>query len=757
MSYPVPLPPKLDELLAGTRLRAGLGYSTVIADLDFETYSEAGFIFDPVSQKFGPPHGAAKKGLPTIGAAVYASHPSTEVLSLAYDLKDGKGKRHWFPDSPGGPPQDLFDHVLRGGLLEAWNVAFERWIWEKICQTKYGWPAVDPGQWRCARAKAQAFAWPGSLDPAGKIACIRNQKLKDGQRLLTKFSMPRNPTKHDPRTRITLADDPADAKLLYAYNIRDIEAEAEISSLTPDLSPFELKFWQCDQAINHRGVQIDLKAVNDCIVIIEQAYTRYNAQISRLTGGAVPAASELFKLKTWLANQAVFAPSLDQAAVTCLLSDPTLPSVARKVLKLRECIAAASVKKLYAMKNRATESGRVHDLFVYHSARTGRAAGTGPQPQNLPNSGPPVMECGFCGGNYRVGSIFCLWCGTSGTGKPIEWNTKAVQDAIDTLATRSLDLVELHWGDALDVVSACLRGMFIAGPGCDLICSDYSAIEGVVLAELAGEGWRQEVFRTHGMIYERSASDITGIPFDEFLLEKSTSGKHRPERKIGKVAELCSGFGGWLGAWKNFGADQFMSDDEIKQAILAWRAASPAIVEFWGGQQRNWQPCLFGLEGAVIQAIMSPGQIFTCRSISYQMSGDALYCTLPSGRNITYHKPRLDNSTRRPGTLEISYEGWNTNPLQGGIGWIRMITYAGKLTENAVQAVARDILANAIVNLERAGYPVVLHVHDEIVSEVPEGHGSLEELERIMSMMPDWAAGWPVRARGGWRAKRYAK
>jgi DNA polymerase len=265
-----------------------------------------------------------------------------------------------------------------------------------------------------------------------------------------------------------------------------------------------------------------------------------------------------------------------------------------------------------------------------------------------------------------------------------------------------------------------------------------------------------EVFRTHGKIYEMSASKITGIPFEEFDLYKASSGQHHPMRKkIGKVAELASGYGGWLGAWKQFGADEYFNDDEIKKAILAWRAASPAIVEFWGGQQRNWRPELFGLEGCAVSAVLNPGTKFSYRAISYLMYGDALYCELPSGRFITYHRPRLGQSER--GGYQLSFEGWNTNPKNGAPGWIRINTYGGRLCENVVQAVARDILAYAIVNLEKAGYPIVMHVHDEIVAEVPEGQGSISEFESIMSTLPPWASGWGIKATGGWRGKRYGK
>jgi DNA polymerase len=186
------------------------------------------------------------------------------------------------------------------------------------------------------------------------------------------------------------------------------------------------------------------------------------------------------------------------------------------------------------------------------------------------------------------------------------------------------------------------------------------------------------------------------------------------------------------------------------------------IVKMWGGQIRGkpWAPDrweLFGLEGAAIAAVQNPGRCFAYRSISYGVKGDALYCRLPSGRYVTYHKPRLAPSSRWEGQLELTFEGWNTNPKNGPMGWIRMQTFAGRLFENVVQAVARDIMAHAVVNLERAGYPLVLRVHDELVAEVPCGFGSVEEFETIMGQLPAWAAGWPIRAAGGWRGKRYRK
>lgn len=753
-------PPKISDYRYGQTLNAGNSRMVVIADFDFETYSPAGFVWNREIRKWGPLPQADEKGLNIVDTVNYTQHPDAEVLSLSYDLKDGNGIRLWVPGPGKDNPRDLFEHLAQGKLLEAWNVAFEYFVWQNICVPKYGWPPLPVNQLRCAMAKSRAFALPGSLAKCGDVLNTEAKKDKMGEKLLKIFSIPRDPTKNDARLRIRPEEDPENARLLYQYNIQDVKTEFEISTRIPDLIPSEVPFWQCDLDINIRGVQVDTSAVTNCIRIIEQAHARYNGQLYELTNGVVDRASKTAKLVFWLREQLndYSIKSIDADNVARLLKTPGLPSQVIKALEIRAMINSAAVKKVYSMRNQVSKTGRLHNLFVYHSARTGRAAGRGPQPQNLPNSGDCVLECTAC--SKRCGEIrrdCCPWCGHNSL-IPTEWDMKAVENALEVINTGSVDCVEYYFGNSISTISGCLRSLFIAAPGHDLICSDYSAIEAVVLAELAGESWRQEVFNTHGKIYEMSASKITGIPFEEYERYKQQHGTHHPTRKtIGKVAELASGYGGWTGAWRNFGADEFFNEDQMKEAILAWRNASPKIVEYWGGQKRNWAQEFYGIEGMALRAILQPGEVFEFRGIKFQRLEDVLYCTLLSGRQLTYHRILTSPSMRRPGQLEISYEGWNSNPKNGPIGWIRMKTYGGKLVENIVQATARDILAHAIINLEAAGYPVVLHVHDEIASEVPEDFGSVEEFEKIMSTMPAWAAGWPVKASGGWRGKRYRK
>lgn len=732
-----------------------------IADMDFETYSEAGYVW--ADGKWKGSNGA-KSGIAAVGAMQYSLHHSTEVICLAYDLKDGVGKRLWIPGM--GDPTDLFDYLSQGGLVEAHNCAFEHHIWNNVCTRRYGWSRLPYQQLRDSMAKCRAYALPPSLDKAAKVMQVDAQKDEDGKRLIKKFSVPRNPTAKDKRTRILPDEDMQDAINFYSYCVKDIEAEEALSDSIPDLPPEELEFWINTVACNLRGVGVRHDEIESCISILEQAYERYNAELRSLTNGFVPEATKVQQIIAWLAARGVYTDSLDDAAITSLLKGE-LDDDARRVLEIRSMVGSASAKKVYAMKRIATPDGRLCDLFNYHGSRTGRDTGQDVQPQNMPKAGPKIQWCAGCGKPSGLHHTdHCPHCGGAVpllcTPDPDGWSWKAVDHAIEAIKTKSLDWVEYLFGNAVLTVSGCIRGLFVAAPGKQLICSDYSAIEAVVLAALAGEQWRLDAFHAKQDIYYVGASKITGIPYDDYVSYKKEHGKHHPDRqKIGKVSELASGYAGWVGAWKNFGADKFYNDDEIKQLIVKWREASPSIVEFWGGQTRNRQPefAPYGCEGAFVMAILYPGHTYSVRGLDFfkPIDKDALHIRLLSGRLLTYHRPRLSPSSRFGSHYSISFEGYNTNPLMGRIGWVRMETYAGKIVENIVQAVSRDILSAAVNNLERQGYPCVLRVHDEIASEVDEGFGSVEEFEGIMGSLPKWAEGWPVRASGGWIGKRYRK
>lgn len=570
-------------------------------------------------------------------------------------------------------------------------------------------------------------------------------KNPDGARLIRKFTIPRNPTKKDPRTKIRPIEDPIDGPLFVEYNRQDVRAEIDLSIHVPDLSPREQEIWVADQLINQRGIAVDAKAVDDCIAILYQAEAKYTAELRKITGGLVQEASEVAGIVAWLASQGYYTPNLDEDAVDALfakISDQVTNGIVHeaeikhvwRVLEIRQKLGSASVKKVFAFKLQS-HRGRVYDLYVYATARTLRWGGTGPQPQNMPK------------GVFR--------------------SIEEVERALKCLATRVLECVEAEYGDALDCIANVLRSLLVSAPGYDLICSDYSAVEAVISACLTGEEWRIEVFRTHGKIYEATAARLYGIPFEELLRHKKETGAHHPIRDKTKRIELGTGFGGWVGAMKTpfIRLDEILDDDGIKKAVLDWRRANPSFPEMWGGQTRGRYEYareeLYGLEGAAIAAVKNPGQCFGYRGIRYQTQGDALYCCLLDGGMLTYHAPRLARSTRewaKPWELELTFEGYNTNPKMGAMGWVRMKTYGGKLFENVVQATGRNMQAAALVRLENAGYRPVIHSHDEIAGEVPEGWGSIEEFERIMSTpADDCYAAWPIKCAGGWRGKRYGK
>jgi DNA polymerase len=672
-------------------------------------------------------------------------------------------------------PVDLFEHMARGGTLEAHNAMFERLVWENICIPKYGWPALSPHLLRCSMATARVNNLPGKLENLGDVLAVDVKKDKDGKRLLDKFSIPRNPTKADPRRRIRPDEEPDEAERLYAYNDTDVIAEQGCVAKMQPMSAAELQFWLIDQEINHRGLGVDRGAVRDCIAVLEQALEQYGQEAREITGGLE--AGQLAEIRGWLVGQGVHMPDMQAETVEMMLRKPDLPPAARRVLEIRSLIGSASVKKLYAMEYQASGDDRLRNLIVHHGARTGRPTGEGPQPLNLPKAGPLLVWCGACQRPHKPEADACPWCAMPCP--PIErkakWQPEMVPHVLEIMAARSLGLVEWFFGDALLAISGCIRGLFVARPGHDLIASDYSAIEAVVAAELSGEQWRRDVLNDRKCIYLASASKITGTPLETYLAYREQHGDHHPHRQdIGKIAELALGYGGWEGAWRAFDPDEGnKSTAEIENIIRAWRTASPQIVAMWGGQRVRthvgWMDELYGIEGAVIRAIRSPGNYEVpnppsdgCAKpfpvqIGFYVHDDILRMVLPSGRDIKYWHPRLEPSSKRPGTLAISYMTWNTNPKYGPVGWVRMSTWGSRIFENADQAIAHDILRFAIINLRAAGYPTVLHVYDEIVVEVPEGLGSVDEVERIMSTMPPWATGWPVRAAGGWRGKRYRK
>lgn len=777
----------LFQFPAGTQFAAGTGLATLHPTGDFETYSEAGYrwrevpgywkqlkkgpVYEPPTIKLGSLDGIreTERGLEVAGVRNYVQHPTFEILSLKWDLLDGTGAHFWrpvviddlfpltrirngLPDNY-GPVSPLLEHVERGRPVAAWNINFEWSVWNFYCVPVLHWPVLHIEQCYCDMAKARAHALPGKLKNAGKVQKLVVQKDPAGDDLLNKFSKPKNPSKADPRTRIRPDEDPNDAARLYAYNETDVYSELESSSRVPDLSEEERAYWLLDQRINQRGMGVDDAAVENCIAVLIQSTDKQNAELRQITNNAVESATEVEALRRWCMTQGVHLAKLDADVIADVLKvKEKYPAAVVRALQIRSSVGSAGVKKLYSIRAQMTPLKRLHDLYIYFGTRTGRPTGVGPQPTNL----------------------------LKGSFKPAE-----VETCLQWMATRDLALIEAVYDDPIEAIGNCMRGLIVPKAGHDFVSSDYSAIEGVVAACLAGEQAAIEVFFTHGLVYEKAASDITGIPMSEFIRHRLDTGgvmlpdgtikggKHHPYRnKQGKFAVLACGFGGWVGALIGFGADEFLTEDEMKDVAGGWRKANPNIVTMWGGQTvgkyEYAQPCRYGLEGAAINAVENPGQCFTYRGVSYQMHGDCLYCQVPSGGLLTYHSPRLGPSTRewaQPWEKELTFWGWNSNIKKGPVGWIEMKLYGGAQFENVVQKVARGKQSAGLVRLDPT-YPIVMHTYDEFVAEVPEGYGSVAEAEAIVNQPEPWQwltegayAGrpWPIRAKGGWRGKRYRK
>lgn len=617
------------------------------------------------------------------GVYAYADSPAFEVLLFAWAF-DGEETR--IADLAQGEmiPAEVEAAILDNGVTKtAFNAGFER-----ICLSKYLGQHLSPASWHCSAVQAAMLALPRSLEDVGAVLGLDKQKMKEGKELIRYFCLPCKPTKsnHD-RTRNLPIHAPEKWELFKRYCIRDVDVERAVRNklLHFPISEKEMELYCLDQEINDRGVKVDPRLVEQAItcdvlhkdIVTQKAYA--------LTGLENP--NSVAQIKSWLGEKGLAVESLSKKAVGDLILETE--GDIKEALKLRLLLAKTSVKKYEAIQRSLCKDGRVHGLLQFYGAnRTGRWAGRLVQVQNLPQ-------------NHM---------------KDLDLARRLVHDG-------KYEELELFYDSIPNVLSELIRTAFIPKPGCRFIVADFSAIEARVLAWLAGEQWRLDVFATHGKIYEASASTMFHVPMEEVT-------KGSPLRQKGKISELALGYGGAAGALVSMGAlDLGLNEEELPELVATWRKANPNITRFW------WD-----LDAVAIQAVKEKKQKRLGRLVFDYCSG-ILFITLPSGRKLSYVKPRL--GLNKIGRNGLTYEGIGESGK-----WSRLETYGPKLVENIVQGTARDLLAEAMLRLRKSGFSIVMHIHDEAVLEVPVGISSVEDVCTIMAVQPEWAAGLPLRADG---------
>lgn len=643
--------------------------------------------------------------LPECGVDVYAENDFTLPWCMGYAFGDGPVGL-WKLGEP--LPQEIIDWVKAGKLVAAHNAAFEWHIWNKVCVRRFKWPWLTLESLICTMAKAYAMGLPGSLEKAAAATGMTHQKDLKGSRVMMQLAQPR-----DIIGGVPVFYDPIEHKdkfeMLYNYCRTDIEVERELDSRLVDLSEDERKIWLLDQKINLRGVGVDLKSVRVAEKIVALEKDRLNQDIREATGNQVATFNANAQLTKWLNDQGVATDGVAKADVIDMLDLESTPPHVQAVLKIRQEAAKSSNAKISKIISGTSSDGRIRGMFQYHGAATGRWAGRRTQLHNLPRPNFDEFEIDYA------------------------FKQMASVEDIETL----IEDIDLLVGPATSVVSDCIRGFFIPKAGHDFIVLDFSAIEARVLAWLAGEERVLKIFRGHGKIYEQAAADIFGISIDKVT---------KPQRSIGKVAILALGYGGGKGAFqvmsKGYGVK--VTDDEAEGIKIKWREANPNIVNYWASLERA---ALDAVAGSGVHAAGPRG-----RQIKFRKSGSFLWCQLPGGRVNCYPYPKIEPVTTPWGATRdaLTYMAVEKNQ------WVRVSTYGGSLSENVTQSVARNLLAESMLRLEASRYPVVMHIHDEVVLEVPIDFGSVDEAGKIMSEIPSWGEGLPIHAEG-FRTDRYQK
>ena len=618
------------------------------------------------------------------GVYRYVESPDFEILLFAYSVDGGPVQQIDLACGEKIPSEVL--SALEDETVTKWafNANFER-----ICLSHFlGYPTGDylkPDSWKCSMVWAAYMGLPLSLEGAGAVLGLEKQKLSEGKDLIKYFCQPCAPTKSNGQRTRNLPKHSPDKWLAFKrYNIRDVETEMSIQARLSKY-PVPDSVWEeyhLDQEINDRGVGLDMELVRQAIQMDGRSRSELTQAMKELTSLDNP--NSVQQMKQWLADNGMETDTLGKKAVAELLK--TAPPQLQKVLTLRQQLAKSSVKKYQAMETAVCADGRARGMFQFYGAnRTGRWAGRIIQMQNLPQN-----------------------------------HLDDLSEVRSLVRAGDFDAVEMLYEDVPDTLSQLIRTAFVPQGDRKFIVADFSAIEARVIAWLAGEKWRQNVFAEGKDIYCASASQMFGVP-----VEKHGVNGHL--RQKGKIAELALGYGGSVGALKAMGAlEMGLQEDELPALVSAWRQANPKIVQFW-----------WAVDRAVMDAVTHKTTTKT-HGIVFSARNGMLFITLPSGRSLAYVKPKI--GTNKFGGDCITYEG-----VGGTKKWERLDSYGPKFVENIVQATSRDILCYAMRTLRCCS--IVMHIHDEVVIEA-DRRMSLTAVCDQMGRTPPWASGLQLRADG---------
>ena len=624
--------------------------------------------------------------LKSCGVYKYVEADDFTILLFSYSVDGGAVQCVDFAQGETLPAEILAALRDPAVIKTAFNAAFER-----ICISRYyGWPLMDPAQWRCTMVRAARMGLPLSLEQCGEVLRLEDGKMKEGKALIRYFSTPTKGKRHLP------ADAPDRWETYKQYNIRDVEVEQQVLAKVRRLEPaeFDEQLYVVDQLINDRGVLLDRQLAENAARFDDEYKAQLLAEAKELTGMENP--NSPTQIKDYLHKAAgISVSTLNKKNLDEVEALVKYHRKARRVLELRREMGKTSNKKYAAMLECVCADGRIHGLLqFYGAARTGRWAGRLVQVQNLPQN--HLRDLDYARSLVKLGD---------------------------------LDDFQQNYANPTQVLSELIRTAFIAKPGCTLHVCDFSAIEARVIAWLAGEQWVLDVFRGGGDIYCATASQMFGVPVQ----------KHGPNaelRQKGKIAVLALGYGGGVAALEAMGGSRMgLTQQEEKDIMQRWRQANPHIVRFWAT-----------IEAAAVRAIKTGEATTIHRGIVVAYRWGMLLITLPSGRTICYPRAEIGierNDGWRGDHEIIEYEGMNQVTKK----WERIRTYGGKLTENVVQAIARDILGHIILRAHDSGLNIVFHIHDEIVVEAEPGQ-TLQDVESIFSKPINWCRDLPLKGAG---------